>query len=423
MPKITKIIARQILDSRATPTIETKVTLDNGIEGIDSVPSGASTGKDEALELRDNNPAVYMGKSVLNAVNNVNNIIAPRLIGADVENQQEIDKLLIDLDGTPNKGKLGANSILSVSMSTVRAAATTNNLPLYKYIRDIAERMVIKLSPLSVPIPLFNVINGGKHGAGNLNIQEFMIIPASNKTYHEALQIGVEIYHKLKETLIFRNAVASVGDEGGFAPNLSTNIDALEAIAEAIRNSNYRLGVDVFLGLDLAASVFLKNGRYQLIDRAQAYSPDEFIEYLTILQDEYKMLLFEDPFGEEEWDTWVKFTSKLGDKVFVVGDDLLVTNPKKLDQAIKTHACNSILVKLNQIGTFTQTLEVVKNALAAGFKNIVSHRSGETTDTFVSDLAVGLSADYVKFGAPARGERVVKYNRLLEIEEELSQKS
>lgn len=427
MAKITQIFARQILDSRGKPTIETKVTLDNNQSAVDSVPSGASKGSLEAIELRDNLPAQYNGESVYIAIGNVNNIIAPKLIGYDPVSQLQIDRLMIALDGTPNKSKLGANSILSVSMAVARASSLSQNIPLYKYINQLYinsfQGTLPTIKSQTMPIPLFNVINGGMHGAGNLNFQEFFVIPASTKIYKDGLRLGVEIYQKLKEILIFRNAVHSVGDEGGFAPNLSTNIDALEAVVEAIKNSNYQLGFDVFLGLDLAANNFFKHGKYQLIDRTQPYSPDEFVNYLVSLQKDYKLLLLEDPFDENAWDSWVALTQSLGEQTFIVGDDLLVTNPDRLKNAIAKKACNSILVKLNQIGTLTETLEVVKQAKDADYKIVVSHRSGETTDSFIADLAVGLGADYVKFGAPARGERVVKYNRLLEIAEELDSKS
>ncbi len=423
MAKIAKIIAGQILDSRGNPTIETKVILDNGIEAYDSVPSGASKGSMEAAELRDNDPKVYDGLGVLTAVRNVNNIIAPKLIGLDPQNQIDIDHLMKSLDGTPHKTKLGANSILSVSMAVARASAYLNRLPLYLYIKKLAESLSMPIpNSKRIPIPLFNEINGGKHGAGNLNFQEFLIIPASNKLYQDGLRLADEIYHKVKEILVFRNAVISVGDEGGFAPNLSTNIDALEAIVEAINSTPYHLGVDVFLGLDVAATTFFIRGRYQLIDRAAPYTPDEFIEYLSNLQKEYKLLLLEDPFAENEWDSWIKLTQRLGEEIFVVGDDFLVTDPERLKSAIDKKACNSILVKLNQIGSLTETLEVIKIARQADFKTIISHRSGETLDTFIADLAVGVSSEYVKFGAPARGERVAKYNRLLEIDKELNPK-
>lgn len=420
MAKIVAVKARQILDSRGIPTIETKITLDNNIQAQDSVPSGASRGTLEALELRDNDPKIYGGNGVLNAIKIVNETIAPKVIGMDSGAQSEIDQLLIQMDGTTNKIKLGANSMLSVSMAVSRAHSLAINKEVYQYVADLARQMQIPQGSRKIPIPLFNVINGGKHGAGNLNFQEFFIIPASNKTYPDSLRLGAEIYQKVKEILIYRNAVHSVGDEGGFAPNLSTNIDALEALKEAVRMSPYRLGGDVFLGLDLAATSFFTRGGYHLIDRAQPYQPSEFIEYLSDLQKEYNLLVLEDPFQEEEWYSWIEFTGRFGDQVYIVGDDLLVTNLNRLKLAIEKKACNSILVKLNQIGTITETLEVIKESRMAGFKIIVSHRSGETTDTFVADFAVGIQADYVKFGAPVRGERVVKYNRLLEIDEEIN---
>ena len=420
MAKIVSIKAHQILDSRGNPTIETKVTLDNGITARDSVPSGASRGSLEALELRDNDPKVYMGQGVLTAVKMVNESISEKILGLDPLNQFEIDKAMIQLDATPNKSKLGANSMLSVSMAIARASSMLQNIPLYQYIQSLSHKLAIPQGSRKIPIPLFNVINGGKHGAGNLNFQEFFIIPASNKPYKDGLRLGSEIYHRVKEILEYRNAVHSVGDEGGFAPNLSTNIDALEALKEAIRTSTYKLGVDIFLGLDIAATSFFIRGNYHIIDRAQPYQPSEFVEYLSNLQKEYNLLVLEDPFQEEEWYSWIEFTSRFGDQVYIVGDDLLVTNMSRLKLAVEKKACNSILVKLNQIGTITETLEVIKEARMAGFKIVVSHRSGETTDAFAADFAVGVTADYVKFGAPARGERVVKYNRILEIDEEMN---
>lgn len=420
MAKIVSAKARQILDSRGVPTIETKVVLDNGISAVDSVPSGASKGTLEAVELRDNDPKIYGGDGVLTALKTVNETIVPKIIGMDPEKQSEIDELMIQMDGTTNKSKLGANSMLSISLAVARAASKVKNIPLYQYIQELAHKMQIPQGSRKIPTPLFNVINGGKHGAGNLNFQEFFIIPASNKSYRDGLRLGTEVYHKVKEILIYRNAVHSIGDEGGFAPNLSTNIDALEVLKEAVRTSSYRLGVDVFLGLDIAATSFFTRGGYQIIDRAQPYQPSEFVEYLSDLQKDYNLLVLEDPFQEEEWYSWIEFTARFGDQVYIVGDDLLVTNMNRLKLAIEKKACNSILVKLNQIGTVLETMQVIKEARMAGFKIVVSHRSGETTDTFAADFAVGVQAEYVKFGAPARGERVVKYNRLLEIDEDLN---
>lgn len=419
MPKIKEIKAREILDSRGNPTIETKITLDDDIFGIASVPSGASLGKYEALELRDGDMNRYGGLGVLKAVENVDQIIGPKLIGFDPTKQQEIDKLLIDLDGTDNKRKLGANSLLSVSLAVASLAAKSKKLPLYRYLNSLyGENLPTTIEKM--PTPTFNIINGGKHGAGNLDFQEFHVIPATTKPYHEALRIGEETYQKLKDVLIYRNAIRSVGDEGGFAPNLFTNLDTLEIMMEAIKLTPHAFGRDVFLGLDVAASHFKKGNGYQIKDKPNPLSPNEFIDYLINLNNQYQLLILEDPLDEDDWEDWAKLTQLLGKGTLIVGDDLLATNLERLKQAIDKRLCTTILIKPNQAGTLSETLEVVKTARAGGFKIIVSHRSGETNDTFIADFAVAIASEYVKFGAPARGERVAKYNRLLEIEEELN---
>jgi len=416
--KIYSITAREILDSRGNPTIETTVVLNSGYRGTASVPSGASIGKYEAIELRDCDEKRYNGMGVLNAVQNVNTTIGARLRGMDAANQGIIDKTMVDLDGTPNKSKLGANATLSVSMAVAVAASTHLRLPLYRYLNTMfgAEKAI----PLSrIPTPLFNIINGGKHGAGNLDFQEFHVIPASNKLYHQALEIGAEIYQAVKKILMYRNAVHSVGDEGGFAPNLFTNVDAMEILLEAVKTTPYQFGVDVFFGLDVAATHFKSTRGYQIKDRSVPFQSTDFIEYFKKLHEKYRLLLLEDPLEEDDWDGWVQITRELGTDILIVGDDLLATNPERLRRAISAKACSAILAKPNQIGTLSEFLAVIVLAKQHDIKTIVSHRSGETNDSFVADLAVAVQSDYVKFGAPARGERVAKYNRLLQIESEL----
>lgn len=419
MITIKTIQALEILDSRGNPTVETTLTLSDGTIATASVPSGASVGQFEAVELRDNDANRYYGMGVLTAVKHVNEEIGPRLAGTDIIKQGKIDEMMIELDGTVNKSRLGANSILSVSLAACKAAAQALNLPLYKYIAELINSQLPKTIE-RMPTPTFNVINGGKHGAGNLDMQEFHVIPATVKPYHEALRIGDEIYQKLKEVLIARNAIHSVGDEGGFAPNLYTNLDAFEAIMEAIRQTKYKFGFDIFLGLDVAATHFKKEGAYYIKDRPTAMSTEEFIEYLTDLHHDYNLLILEDPLSEDDWKGWQTITKKLFREVLIVGDDLLCTNQERLKKAVNEKSCTGILVKPNQIGTLSETLSVVKQAKKGDFKIIVSHRSGETNDTFIADLAVGVGAHYVKFGAPARGERIEKYNRLLHIEKELN---
>lgn len=416
MSKIAKLNAQEILDSRGNPTIETTVILDTGQQGIASIPSGASTGKNEALELRDNDPHRFNGMGVLKAVDNVNKVIAPKIIGSDPAFQTKIDQLLIDLDATPNKSRLGGNALLSVSVACLKASAQVYNLPVYLYIQ---KKYGLNSSLKKIPTPIFNIINGGAHGAGNLDFQEFHIIPSARFPYHQALAIGIQIYKNLKAVLIHRQAIHSIGDEGGYAPNLFTNLDALEVILEAIKASPYKFTQDVFLGLDVSAEFFYKNNQYVIKDRAQPFSRDELIAYYLELNREYHLFSLEDGLQPDDWEGWIKLTENLGENTLIVGDDLLTTNKIRVQKAVKAKACNAILIKPNQIGTVSETIEVFKFCRANNWKTIVSHRSGETNDTFIADLAVGLGADYTKFGAPARGERIVKYNRLLEIEREL----
>lgn len=416
--KIFSIHAREILDSRGNPTVETTVVLESGYRGSAAVPAGASLGKYEAVELRDGDPKRYNGMGVLKAVENVNTTIATKLKGMDSLNQSLLDKTMLEIDGTAEKKNLGANSILSVSLACVLAGAHHTRQPLYKYLNALFNTL-LATNMLRMPTPEFNIINGGKHGAGNLDFQEFHVVPATNKSYHEALQIGVEIYHALKKVLAYRNAIHSIGDEGGFAPNLFTNSEALDIILEAIKETPYKFGLDVFFGLDVAANSFKKQKGYQIKDRPEPFSAAQFIEYYKELHKKYRLLILEDPLEEDDWESWSKITSELSSDVHIVGDDLLVTNKSRLEKAIREKACSAILLKPNQIGTLSEFLEVVALAKKNDIKTIVSHRSGETNDTFVSDLAVAVQSDYVKFGAPARGERVAKYNRLLEIESEL----
>ncbi|MEK7504156.1 MAG: phosphopyruvate hydratase [Patescibacteria group bacterium] len=415
MAKVNKIYAREILDSRATPTIEVVLVLDDGGVGVASVPSGASTGTYEAHELRDGDMDWHLGKGVLKAVSNVNQTIFQAISGQEFSTLADLDKKLIALDGTPNKSKLGANAILGVSIAFAKASAASQKLPLYRYLAKEAGNS----QPLFMPTPAFNMINGGKHGAGNLDFQEFWVVPSHLKTFAQALETGAVIYQNLKKLLARRGAIHSVGDEGGFAPNLFTNLDALEILNEAITESKRKPGIDVELGLDLAANSFYKDGKYVIKDRSAPMEAGEFIDYLRDLNAQYHLRLIEDPLHEDDWRGWNQLTAELGNTTTIVGDDLLVTNPARIRQAVAEKACNAILAKPNQIGTVSETIDVIKESRLAGWKVIMSHRSGETNDTFIADLAVGVGADYAKFGAPARGERVAKYNRLLSIEAEL----
>ncbi len=416
--KIYTAIAREILDSRGIPTVETTVILESGYRGTASVPAGAIRGKYEAVELRDEDKKRYNGMGVLKAVNNVNTVIGPKLKGLDALNQKAVDQAMLALDGTPNKEVMGANAILSVSQATAVAAAAHTRQPLYLYLNQLASAtMPTKIERM--PTPTLNLINGGLHGAGNLDFQEFHVVPATNKPYHLALEMGEEIYQSVKQILVYRNAIHSVGDEGGFAPNLFTNLDALEVLTEAIRATHYRIGVDVFLGLDVAATHFKKQSGYEIKDRPTAFNSHEFVAYLKELHAKYRLLLLEDPLEEDDWSGWTELVKELGQEVLIVGDDLLATNLQRLQKAIQEKACSAILLKPNQSGTMTEFFDVVTAAKKHDIRCITSHRSGETNDTFIADLAVAIQSDYVKFGAPARGERVAKYNRLLQIEAEL----
>jgi enolase len=419
MAKIKQIWAREILDSRGIPTVETACMLDNNQVAVSSVPAGTSTGTHEALELRDATNPRYLGLGVLQAVNNVNSVLGPAAIGMDPTDQKGIDQKLISMDGTENKTKYGANAILSISEVVAKCGAMAAGQALYAWIYSLASKAGIT-QKVKIPTPLFNMINGGLHGAGNLDFQEFWVVPASNKTFTEGLQMGVEIYQTIGQNLAHRGAIHSVGQEGGYAPNLFTNSDAFEVFIESIKQTKYSLGRDVFLGLDVAANSFYKDGQYFIKDKTSGMNDTQFLEFYKSLYDQYKLAIIEDAFYEDAWDSWKRFYAEMSDELIIVGDDLLATNIKRVEKAIQEKACNGVVIKPNQIGTISETLDVVKTAKGAGWKIIVSHRSGETNDSFIADFAVGVGADYIKSGAPARGERVAKYNRLSAIEVELT---
>jgi enolase len=415
MSTIKSIQAREILDCRGIPTIEVSLLTNDNIWVTSSVPTSISTGKYEAVELRDQDPERYQGLGVLKAVDNINTTINDALRGKDPSQQGEIDKLLLELDGTNDKSKLGANAILAISQVVCKAGAAMFQIPVYQYL-FLKYRLI---EALTLPTTGFNMINGGKHGAGNLDFQEFIIVPSSRFSFSKGLQMGVEIFYELERTLISKNAIHSVGVEGGYAPNLFTNLDALELIMLSIKQTAYEYGHDVFIGLDVAASSFYRGGKYAIKDRSQAFSGKDFIDYYKDLNDQYHIISLEDPLAEDDWDNWINLNAELGSKVMIIGDDLLTTNKERVEKAIAKKACGSILVKPNQIGTITESIEVIKICQDAGWSISVSNRSGETTDDFIADFAVGVGANYSKFGAPSRGERTVKYNRLLKIESEL----
>lgn len=408
---IEEIAAREILDSRGNPTVEVEVHTEGGASGRAAVPSGASTGAFEAVELRDGDGSRYGGKGVLKAVENVNSVIAPEIIGFDVTDQLGVDRTLVELDGTPNKGRLGANAILGVSMAVARAAANAVGLPLYQYLGGVNAKVL--------PVPLLNILNGGVHADNNVDIQEFMIAPVGAPSFAEALRMGAEVYHALKKVLKQKGLSTSVGDEGGFAPYLGSNEEALAVIVEAIEAAGYRPGEEVALALDPAASEFYREGSYVLAADGAKRSAAEMVEYYAALADKYPIISIEDGLAEEDWEGWQLLTARLGKKIQLVGDDIFVTNTARLKRGITSGVANSILIKLNQIGTVTETLETVEMARRAGYTVVISHRSGETEDPFIADLAVATNAGQIKTGAPCRTERVAKYNQLLRIEEEL----
>lgn len=407
---IEDIVARQILDSRGNPTVEVDVILTGGIKGRAAVPSGASTGSFEALELRDGDEDCYLGKSVMKAVNNVNNIIAPELVGEKASHQREIDTFMIDMDGTENKSKLGANAILGVSLACAKAAANGYNMSLYRYLGGI--------NALTLPVPMMNIINGGAHADNNIDFQEFMIAPVGAKSFKQAIQMGSEIFHTLQKVLKGKGLSTSVGDEGGFAPNLNSNAEAIEVILEAI----YRAGYDtdsVKICLDVASSEFYEDGLYNLKGEGKTLTPDEMVDFLAEWVDKYPIVSIEDGMAEEDWEGWEKLTKRIGSRCQLVGDDLFVTNTRRLAEGIRRGVANSILIKVNQIGTLTETLNAISMAHAAGYTAIVSHRSGETEDTFIADLAVATNCGMIKTGSASRSDRMAKYNQLIRIEERL----
>ncbi len=410
MSAIVGIMARQILDSRGNPTVEVDLELESGVIGRAAVPSGASTGKREALEMRDGEEK-WGGKSVFKAVDNVNEIIASELLELESTDQLGIDRIMLELDGTENKSKLGANAILGVSMAVARASAEELELPLFQYLGGVNARLL--------PIPMFNVINGGAHADNNLEIQEFMLVPAGRPTYSEALRAGAEIYHTLKNILKSDGHFTGVGDEGGFAPNFKNHGEALTAMVKAIEKSGYEPGKDVFIAIDVAASGLFEDGKYNF--EGKKISSAELTEYYDKIIEKFPIMLIEDGLAEDDWDGWIAMTKFLGDKVELVGDDIFVTNPKIIARGIAEKAANAALIKLNQIGTVSETLTAVEMAHRAGWRTLISHRSGETADSFIADLAVAVNSGQIKSGAPCRVERLVKYNQLLRIEEELGE--
>ena len=414
MSLIKKIHARQIIDSRGNPTVEVDVITENGIKGRAAVPSGASTGEHEAVELRDGGKD-FMGKGVFNAIDNVNTIIAQELLGFSVFEQNKIDQMMIDLDGTPNKSKLGANAILGVSLATAKAAAAELGIPLYRYIGGVSAN--------TLPVPMMNIINGGSHSDAPIAFQEFMVMPVKASSFSQAMQMGSEIFHNLKKVLHDRNLSTAVGDEGGFAPTLEGTEDALDTIALAVKNAGYTLGDDIMIALDCAAAEFYENGNYDYSkfegESGKVRSSKEQADYLAELASNYPIISIEDGMDENDWEGWKYLTEKIGEKVQLVGDDLFVTNVKRLSRGIENGIANSILIKVNQIGTLTETIDAVNMAKNAGFTSVMSHRSGETEDTTIADLAVALNCGQIKTGSASRSDRMAKYNQLLRIEEEL----
>jgi len=411
MTIISDIVAREVLDSRGNPTVEVDVYLEDGTVGRAAVPSGASTGAYEAVELRDGDKERYLGKGVLKAVDNVNTIIAPELVGYNSLDQNLIDQIMLELDGTPNKGKLGANAILGVSLAVAKAAAESIGLPLYQYIGGVNAK--------TLPVPMMNILNGGKHADNNVDIQEFMVMPAGAASFADAVRMGAEVFHNLKSVLKAKGYNTSVGDEGGFAPNLKSNEEAIQVILEAISKAGYKAGEDIFIALDVAATELWQDGKYVLEGEGKTLSSEQLIDFYESLVNKYPVISIEDGLSEDDWEGWKKLTDRLGKKIQLVGDDLFVTNTEKLAKGIETGTANSILVKVNQIGTLTETLDAIEMAKRAGYTAVISHRSGETEDSTIADIAVATNAGQIKTGAPSRTDRVAKYNQLLRIAEEL----
>jgi enolase len=416
MTTIEQVLAREVLDSRGNPTVEVEVHLAGGAIGRAIVPSGASTGEHEALELRDGDPDRYLGKGVLKAIENVHEKIAPEILGEDATQQALIDQVMCELDGTPNKSNLGANAILGVSLATAHAAADMLGLPLYRYLGGVGAR--------TLPVPMMNVLNGGSHADNNVDIQEFMLVPAGAKTFAEALRMGAEVFHSLKKVLKGHGFVTAVGDEGGFAPSLRSNSQALDVIIEAIEKAGYEPGQQVALALDVAASELFASGNYVMKAEEQTeFTSEDMIRFYERLLEKYPIVSIEDGLAEDDWEGWKKLTERLGRRVMLVGDDLFVTNTERLSRGIAEGICNSILIKLNQIGSVTETLETMDLATRHAYTNVVSHRSGETEDTTIADLAVAMNTGFIKTGSLSRSERIAKYNRLLRIEEELEEEA
>lgn len=413
MAMITDVYAREILDSRGNPTVEVEVYLEDGTISRAAVPSGASTGMFEAVELRDGDKSRYLGKGVLKAVENVNDIIGPAIIGYDATEQVAIDKIMIELDGTPNKGKLGANAILGVSMAVAKAAAESLDLPLFQYLGGTNAK--------ELPVPMMNILNGGAHADNNVDIQEFMIMPVGAENFAQALRMCAEIYHTLKNVLKGKGLVTGVGDEGGFAPNLGSNEEALQVICEAIKEAGLEPGKDIMLAIDAASSEFYKDGKYELAGEGKTKTAAEMVDFYEELVNKYPIISIEDGLAEEDWDGWKVLTERLGKKVQLVGDDLFVTNTERLSKGITNDTANAILIKVNQIGTLTETFDAIEMAKRAGYTCVISHRSGETEDATIADIAVAVNAGQIKTGAPARSERVAKYNQLLRIEDLLAE--
>lgn len=418
MANIKKIVAREIIDSRAFPTVEAIVELDDGAVGAFATPSGISVGKHEAVELRDGDIKRFAGHGVLKALQNIHSKLSPLLIGKNAKDQASLDKIMIDADGSSNKANLGANAILSLSCAVAKAQAQSEKIPLYKYISTILDKEI--KTPFIIPTPMFNILNGGKHGGGNIDFQEFLLVTPKANPYSKNLKIGTEIYYSLKDTILNHSGVSLIGDEGGYAPTLFSNTDAFKILEESVIRAGYKVGLDAFFSIDAAASFFMSDHTYKIKDRPVPLSSSELINYYVNLNETYHLLSIEDGLNEDDWTAWVELNKRIGKETLIIADDLVTTNLQRLKKAIDKKACSGIIVKPNQAGTITETLDVVKLAQKNNIKIVVSHRSGETNDDFIADFAVGIGSDYAKFGAPARGERVAKYNRLLEIEHELS---